>query len=250
MTSTSGVTLVLLLVRKKTGHGRRVEEAYYSAIEPIGHPVKSWDEFVENVRFHFPEREYYKYKQQGFATPSGKVELYSTTLKELGYPPLPEYVGPTENEVDHPELAEKYPLGTDDRWWVHAFSPLGTITRSRICVLSNILRFLTSIPVPLKRWVLKRGDWLWVETARGRMKQRANLTEAIHPKVIYTQRCWWYPEKDMRDIPLGGELGGALESNGNMLTSTADEHCDPYSGSWANRGLLCRVYKVDSKEVN
>jgi len=23
-----------------------------------------------------------------------------------------------------------------------------------------------------------------------------------------------------------------------------DEHCDPIGGSWANRGLLCRVYKV------
>ena len=57
----------------------------------------------------------------------------------------------------------------------------------------------------------------------------------------------------MRDFEMGGELGGALESNGNILTSTADKDCDPYSGSWANRGLLCRVYKVsdaDQKEVN
>jgi hypothetical protein len=35
----------------------------------------SYDEF-RKVRYHF-EREYYKYGRIGFATPSGRVELYS-----------------------------------------------------------------------------------------------------------------------------------------------------------------------------
>jgi hypothetical protein len=39
-----------------------------------------------------------------------------------------------------------------------------------------------------------------------------------------------------------------MESNANVLTSTADEHCDPMSGTWANRGLLCKVYKVNGKD--
>jgi molybdopterin-containing oxidoreductase family iron-sulfur binding subunit len=37
------------------------------------------------------------------------VELYSTTLKELGYPPLPEYIA-RENEEDDPEVAKEFPL--------------------------------------------------------------------------------------------------------------------------------------------
>jgi hypothetical protein len=45
-------------------------------------------------------------------------------------------------------------------------------------------------------------------------------------------------------------LAGCLESNPNVLTSTADEHCDPMGGSWANRGLLCKVYKVNGKDGN
>ena len=44
------------------------------------------------------------------------------------------------------------------------------------------------------------------------------------------------------------ELGGCLESNTNVLTSTADQDCDPLGGSWANRGLLCRVYKVENTD--
>jgi anaerobic selenocysteine-containing dehydrogenase len=91
---------------------------------------------------------------------------------------------------------------------------------------------------------IKDGDWVWIETARGRIKQKANLTEGIDPRVVYTQRGWWYPERDMRD-PV---LGGCLESNTNVLTTTADADCDPFSGAWANRGLLCRVYKVDETE--
>ncbi len=34
-----------------------------------------------------------------------------------------------------------------------------------------------------------------------------------------------------------------MESNTNMLTSVDDEDCCPMTGCWANRGLLCKVYK-------
>jgi anaerobic selenocysteine-containing dehydrogenase len=96
---------------------------------------------------------------------------------------------------------------------------------------------------------IKDGDWVWIETARGRIRQKANLTNGIDPRVVFTQRGWWYPERDMKSPG----LGGCTESNANVLTTTADKDCDPYSGAWANRGLLCRVYKADplgDKEVS
>ena len=46
---------------------------------------------------------------------------------------------------------------------------------------------------------------------------------------------------------IGPDLGGSLESNANVLTDVSDEACDPIGGSWANRGLLCRVYKVEGE---
>ena len=58
-----------------------LEEAFYYRIYPLGYDdVSSYDEFVEKHRFHFPEREYYKYGRVGFATPSGRIELVSSTL--------------------------------------------------------------------------------------------------------------------------------------------------------------------------
>ncbi len=45
-----------------------------------------------------------------FNTPSGKVELYSPELENLGFDPLPFHVEPEESLVSKPLLHEKYPL--------------------------------------------------------------------------------------------------------------------------------------------
>ena len=46
----------------------------------------------------------------GFATPTRKVELYSETFLEHGYPPLPEYQEPLISPVSRPDLASAIPL--------------------------------------------------------------------------------------------------------------------------------------------
>lgn len=220
-----------------------VEEAYYYRIYNLGYEVSSFDEFVEKQRFHFPEREYYKYGQMGFATPSGKVELYSSTLEKLGYPPMPTYVGPAENEIDDPELAREYPLVLTT---AGGFMPYHHSEHFQI----KELRFLRHEPYfdinpeTAAQYGIKSGEWAYIETRRGRISQKANLTEAIAPRVIMTQRGWWYPERSVTEP----ELGGCLEANSNVLTGTDDALCDPLGGSWANRGLLCRVYKVNAEQ--
>ena len=220
-----------------------VEDAYLHRIEPLGYGTESYDDFVVGIRFHFPEREYYKYRRQGFATPSGKVELYSSILKELGYPPLPEYVGPTENEIDDPELAKEYPLALTTGG---GFMPFHHSEHFQIKELRFLCHepYMEINPATAAALGVEEGDWVWIETRRGRIKQKANLTHGVHPRVVVTQRGWWYPERDMSDP----ELGGCLESNTNVLTSTSDEHCDPISGTWANKGLLCKVYKVNGPD--
>ena len=46
----------------------------------------------------------------GFATPSGKCEFYSNTMRGDGLDPLPSYIAPHESVASNPTLAEKYPL--------------------------------------------------------------------------------------------------------------------------------------------
>jgi anaerobic selenocysteine-containing dehydrogenase len=54
--------------------------------------------------------QYEKYKKNGFATPSGKMELYSSILEKYGYDPLPNFQEPPESFLSTPELAKEYPL--------------------------------------------------------------------------------------------------------------------------------------------
>ena len=90
------------------------EEADFYIVYPLGYEVEDYDEFVEEVGSYFPPNEYYRYKTEGFPTRSGKVELHSTVLEDLGYPPLPTYTGPVENAEDDPELAKEFPLVLDN----------------------------------------------------------------------------------------------------------------------------------------
>ncbi|MHA1965231.1 MAG: molybdopterin-dependent oxidoreductase [Candidatus Thorarchaeota archaeon] len=50
------------------------------------------------------------FSDKKFHTRTGKVELYSMELEELGYDPLPFHEEPLESPVSTPEVFEKYPL--------------------------------------------------------------------------------------------------------------------------------------------
>ncbi len=216
------------------------EEVYYYIISPLNYPINDYDEFVEKYRFYYPPLHYYKYGNNGFWTPSRKVELKSSILEELGYPSLPTYVGCAENEIDHPELAEEYPIVLTTGG---GFMPFHHSEHFQIEGIRYLYHdpYFTINPKLAAKLGIEEGDWCWIETRRGRIKQRANVEPAVDPRVIYCARGWWFPEKgsENKDVPFG-----CLESNVNVLTSVDVEHCDPIGGSWANRGLLCKVYKV------
>jgi anaerobic selenocysteine-containing dehydrogenase len=81
------------------------------------------------------------------------------------------------------------------------------------------------------------GDWVYIENRRGKIKQKARLSNSIDPRVIITEHGWWYPEKR-------AAVHGWDESNINILT----DNNPPYArelGSVTLRGILCKVYKED-----
>jgi anaerobic selenocysteine-containing dehydrogenase len=216
------------------------EEAYYAIIEGLGLPISSWNEFVDNVRMYYPPLHQKKYEKDGFWTPSRKVEFNSSILRELGYPGMPTYIGTIENEIDTPELLDEYPLclTTGGGFMPYHHSEHFQMQHFRYIYPDP---FFSINPETAKEYGIEYGDWCWIETRRGRIKMRANVEPEVAPKVIFCPRGWWFPERDGSadlDNPFG-----CLESNVNVLTSVDVEHCDPMGGSWANRGLLCKVYK-------
>ena len=92
-------------------------------------------------------------------------------------------------------------------------------------------KFLTEIPA---EYGIRDGEWIFIETRRGRITQKARVTDKMRPGVVNCQIGWWLPEA--KDRP----YFGAFEVNPNVLT-TMDPPFDPCMGTYQLRGLLCRI---------
>ena len=185
-------------------------------------------------------------KPTGFATPSGKIELYSNVLKELGYDPLPFFEEPPESPVRTPDIAKEYPfiLITGGK-----FRPLFHSEHRHfgIGLREQHPDPLMDINTDTARQLgIADGDWVNIETPRGIIKQRARLTTGIHQKVINAQSHWWFPEQPAAEP----SLHGLWQSNVNVLTTDDLDTCDPLSGGWPTRALLCKVYKETTPGPN
>lgn len=213
-----------------------LEDVIKYRIAPLG---ISYEEFTQKGGPVYEEA-HYKYTEKGFATPTGKVELYSTVLEKLGYDPLPYYEEPPESPVRTPELLDEYPLilisGSKFMPMFHSeHRQFGIGHREKHPYPLAYIHPETARPLEIED-----GDWIYIETRRGRIKQMARVTDAILPGVIDCEHGWWFPERNA-ELP---ELFGALESNANILTLDDPALCDPMTGGWCNRGLLCKVYKA------
>ena len=216
-----------------------LEDAYFHTLSALNMPISSYDDFVERYRMYYPPVQYQKHINRGqFCTASGKVEIKSSVFEEFGLPGFPEYIGASENEIDDPEVAAEYPIVLTTGG---GFMPFHHSEHFNNPIIRYIKPdpYFTIHPELAEKLDIVHGDWCWIETRRGRIKMRANVEPSIDPRAVYTQRGWWFPERSHE----GFQPFGCFESNTNVLTSVDDEHCDPYTGCWANRGLMCKVYK-------
>jgi thiosulfate reductase/polysulfide reductase chain A len=79
---------------------------------------------------------------------------------------------------------------------------------------------------------------VYIENKRGKIKQRARLSEEVDPRVVCIGYGWWFPEK-------GASLQyGWDEANLNVLTDDSPPF-SPEMGSPSMRGFICKVYKAD-----
>lgn len=218
------------------------EEAYDYRLAPLGYTFK---EFMDRGGIEAPPLEYKKYERLGFSTPTGKVELASTILEKLGYDPLPKYVEPLESPVSCPELAEEYPLilitgGRHQPYFHSEHRQIDSLRRMRPDPIVQIN------PQTANALGIKESDWVWIETPRGRIKQKCECFEGIDPRVVHSEHGWWFPEEP------GEEpwLHGCWWSNINVCTDDNPDNCGPIVGSWPLRTGLCKLYKCKEYKQN
>ncbi len=214
-----------------------LEEVTAYRLAPLG---ISYQQFTE-TGYILGTRKYKKYEEEGFGTASGKVDLYSSVLEKLGADPLPYFREPPETPISAPEVAREYPLTLNTGGRV---MPLFHSEHRQLGIGMREKHpdpLLTIHPETAKKLGIEDGEWVWIETRRGRIKQKAILSTAILPDVVNAEASWWFPEKPAEEP----SLFGLWESNANVLTPDDDEFFDPLTGGWANRALLCKVYKIE-----
>lgn len=211
-----------------------VEEYNNFRLSPLG---ISFAELKEKGHVRLGKMEYRKYEKTGFATHTGKVELYSTELEKYGHDPLPYYKENPESPLSSPELYKDYPfiLISGGRKICFHDSAHRQIPWLREMCPDPVVEIH---PDTADQLDIKDGDWVWIETPQGRIKQRAELTLGIHPKVVHAASHWWYPESPKPD-------GNWQESNINAIMPLTPTEYDPICGAYPSRGSLCKVYKAD-----
>ena len=184
-----------------------------------------------------PPFKYYKYQDKGgFDTPTGKIEIWSTRMEAMGYDPLPYYEEPPESPISTPDLTAEYPLimtsGARIPFYFNSeYRQLPKLRKGRPDPQMEIH------PATAAENGIEDGDWVWIETRRGKCRQKAKLTEGIDPRVVHVQHGWWFPEQP-------GPDHGIWTSNANLLTSN-DPPYDPAMGTYQLRALLCKVAKAE-----
>ena len=152
----------------------------------------------------------------------------------LGYDPLPYYEEPPESPVSTPKIAEEYPfiLITGARSPYFFNSEYRQISSLRKRHRDPIVEIH---PDSARKLGIVDGDWVWIESPRGRIQQKARLTDGIDPRVVHVEHAWWFPEDPAPEY-------GVWKSNANVLTSGAPPY-DPAMGTYQLRALLCNIYK-------
>jgi anaerobic selenocysteine-containing dehydrogenase len=193
-------------------------------------------EDLERTGYHQVSAEPVTPEQRPFATRTGKVELYSPVLEELGLDPLPSYLPPDRSLTPAAEPGT-FPLilVTGDREKSYHHSRF----RDQPWALKvSPDPLLTMHPETARALGFEDGDWVHLEVARGKgaCRLRLKLSDATPPHVVNTGMGWWRPGDPSPEH-------GALDININAALSY-DGPYDPVSGSSDIRGLACRVRAI------
>jgi thiosulfate reductase/polysulfide reductase chain A len=191
----------------------------------------TFDELKQRGFVNIPIK-YRKFEQGGFRTPTGKIELYSTRLEQFGYSPLPYYVEAPETPISAPDVAKDFPLvlttgGRIPHYFNSEHRQIDKLRKAHRDPIAEIH------PETAAKHGIVNGGWMWIETRRGRMRQKAKLTKGIDPRVVSAQHAWWFPDQP-------GPEYGVWQSNVNLLTDNQPPY-DPAMGTYQLRALLCRV---------
>jgi anaerobic selenocysteine-containing dehydrogenase len=233
---------------------RVVPEHWFDTVEDcLDYQVRkgqgmTWKKFSEQLVSGCwgKDQVYYKYKTDywrkggGFPTATGKFEFVSKRLEELGYDPLPQYREPGESPLSTPDLYKEYPVVMTSGFR-QPFYFLGQYRN--IPWLRSFMEYpqCQIHPKTAEKYGIEDGDWIWIESPRGKIRQKCRVFPGILPGVLMATANCFYPEEP------SNTYHGVFISNPNVLTS--NDHLDPMYGSPDLTCLLCKISPCTEEDL-
>jgi anaerobic selenocysteine-containing dehydrogenase len=230
--------------------GGSVTAAYDEVLEPAG---LTWDELrdvPQGVAVADPRR-YHRYAEirpdgtaRGFDTPSGLAELFVERFVEHGYAGIPRYEEPAQSPLSQPKLARKYPLVLTNAkipQYLHSQGRgIPALRRTHPDPTAELH------PDTARDHGIQDGEWIAIETPRGRVRAKADVTATIRPGVVCATHGWW---EGCEELGLGG-FDPFSEDGANVNLLVHNDVLDPISGAVPHRSVMCRVRPLEPRHAS
>lgn len=133
-----------------------------------------------HIRLNLGEGPFLPFAKGGFATASGKAELYSEKLAAQGLDPVVSFVPPEESRLS--EGARKFPLELlsrkADNFLNSSFTNIPSLQKME---RPELLEISVADAQPRR---IQEGDWVRVFNARGEVRLRAHVNGAVQAGVV------------------------------------------------------------------
>lgn len=217
---------------KRLGLGEYFWEDEDEALEEMLKPSKiTFEEFKER-RVLKGTAEYKTVEEGAIGTPSKKVEIYSKRLEEMGCDPLPTWTEVTRGIIG---TSDNYPLLlTNAKEEAYVGAGYRNIKKLRKITPEPLVEVH---PATAGEYGLTEGEWIFIETRKGRITQKLRLNPSLDPRVVFVAFGWWFPEES-------SNLNEWDKSNLNVLTEGGPPY-DMMTGGVQIKGLPCRIYKQE-----
>lgn len=182
------------------------------------------------ARLNYPSA--FKPFENGFLTPSGKLEFYSARAGADGFDPLAGYTPP--NEPPDPELASRYPLiliaGASHFFLNTIFGNKPELAR-RAGAPQVVMH-----PDDARRRGITDGQRVRIFNERGSFAAAAKVAELVRPGVVYTTKGHWLkitkgPNSNVTVDERDSDMGGGAVFNDNRVEIALDSPLEPVPGT-------------------
>jgi anaerobic selenocysteine-containing dehydrogenase len=193
----------------------------------------TYEEF-KRKRILYPEKIYLEGNEdEFFNTPSGKMEIFSAQMEQLGVSPLPTYEELSRSKAIAME-SEEFPLIMTNRketaFMLSGYRSIGELRKRYPEAVVEIH------PETASSAGLKEGEMARITSPLGEIVQRVRFNPQLDPRVVMPAFGWWYPERPET-------LYDWDKSNINVLVDNGPPE-ELATGAVQLRGVPCRISRA------